>query len=422
MKRIFIFLLIGTLLFNFVACGNTEPQKEDEKDPPAKEEVSLTLLDNNKSEYSIIRADNESKAVVKSVSTIIKKLMAVTGYMFELGTDWTKEEVETVNTDSEEILIGETNRAETAEVLASLPENSYTVAIKNNKLVIVGTDDNMTVFALRDFDERILNNPELCSDGRLTVSEKDCFTVTVDSKIGLKEMIEEGYNYVATVETVIKCKPEGQYSVGQGTASDGTYVYFAMRNRDDSGAVISKYRLDDGSFVAKSDVLDLGHANDMTYDFAKNRLVVAHGQSEGKILTIVYPETLEFVEDIKITHGSGAITYCVERGLFAISQGGKTLHIMDGDLKHIVSYSRTPASGYTAQGMGSDENYVFFPMSGSSDNILEVYDWDGNYVTRITVETVKESESLFYINGEYYVSFNSSGSELCRLEFCIVYE
>lgn len=55
------------------------------------------------------------------------------------------------------------------------------------------------------------------------------------------------------------------------------------------------------------------------------RQICAHGHSEGQILTLVDPDTLEFIEDVNIEAGSGAITYNAKRDIYAISQGGKSL-------------------------------------------------------------------------------------------------
>jgi len=57
-----------------------------------------------------------------------------------------------------------------------------------------------------------------------------------------------------------------------------------------------------------------------------------------------------------------------------------TLYITDSDFKVLKAYHRSDKTGYTAQGMGSDDDFIYFPMSGHKDNILVVYDWNGNYV------------------------------------------
>ncbi len=191
-----------------------------------------------------------------------------------------------------------------------------------------------------------------------------------------------------------------------------------MREAADEGAVITKSRLSDGGFVARSEILRLGHGNDMTYDSKNHRLVCAHGHSEGKILTIVDPDTLEFIEDINIEAGSGAITYNAKRDIYAISQGGKSLHFLTSEFELIESLTRTDSFGYTAQGMGSDDNYIYFPMS-STDNILVVYDWEGNFVTKIQIPVNMESESMFWVNGKYYIAYNTHSMPICETEFII---
>ena len=196
-----------------------------------------------------------------------------------------------------------------------------------------------------------------------------------------------------------------------------------MKDSADGEAIITKHDLKKGYVVKRSEPIYVFHGNDMTYDSARNLLYIVHGSSEGKILTTVDPETLEVVsQSVNIKKGAGAITYSPERDVFAISQGGKTLHFMDSELKVTKSITREVLD-YTAQGMGSDEDFIYFPMSpkgDNKDNILVVYDWSGNYVTTIHLDTDRESESMFVVDGEYYVSFYfGDGARLFKLIFYV---
>lgn len=320
------------------------------------------------------------------------------------------------------ILVGETAYPETQTVLETLPEGGYALQVVGNKLVILGKTENLTVKALSIFVETVLKNPERVTEGQITVLPEDCFVRAHEGDYGVGDMVADGLTVYADFREIIHAAGRGQYAIAQGAASDGTYVYMALRNSDDSGSVILKHRLDDGSFVAVSPVLDLGHANDMTYNTEKNLLVVAHGQKEGKILTIVDPETLEFIKDVDIQKGAGAITYNPATNSYAISQGGKSLHFLDAELGYVKSFTRTKPEGYTAQGMGSDERYIYFPMSGSSRNIFDVFDWEGNPVTYVYMATGMESESMFYVNGKHYVSFNHQGVKVAEMTFVAVFE
>lgn len=385
-------------------------------------QTSLTIMEDGKSTYQIVRAEEAPDSIKNGAVALVNAIKERTGVTVMPASDWYNPRGETPTFDAPEILIGETNRPETAEVKASLPAHGYAITAVNNKLVILGTDNSMTALALYAFEERILDNAERCGAGKLIFDASDAVTVTMDSALSVADMVASGHPITTASTKRVQTTVYREYNVGQGACSDGTYAYFVLRNSGDTGSVVVKHRLDDGSFVAVSEPLKLGHGNDMTFDTKNNRLVIAHGQSEGKILTLVDPETLTLIRDIDIPKGSGAITYSVAKDRYAISQGGSTLHILDGDFKWIVSYSRTDKTGYTAQGMGSDEDYIYFPMSGSSDNVLVVYDWEGNYITTITVPVNHESESMFWVNGRYYVAYNHGGEALYELAFTICYE
>lgn len=385
--------------------------------------TELSLIAEGKSDYKIIRDEEASESIVQSAITLNAKIEAKTGHAMGIGTDWYSEREENPVLDAPEILVGQTNRPESAEVLASLPENSYTVTICNNKLVILGTNNSLTAMALFAFEERILGNSETCRDGYLHIGQEHCFTETYEDGFSLSDMIRSGHTVIASsAGQVAKTAIYREFNIGQGSCSDGTYVYFVLRNSNDTGALVVKHRLDDGSFVAVSDPLDLGHGNDMTYDTKNDRLVIAHGQSEGQILTLVDPQTLTLIRDIDIPKGAGAITYNEKRNIYAISQGGSTLHMLTADFAWITSYTRPDDVPYTAQGMGSDDDYIYFPMSGKSDNVLVVYDWEGRHITNITIPLKQESESMFWVNGKYYVAFNHGGEMLHEMNFEIIYQ
>ena len=56
--------------------------------------------------------------------------------------------------------------------------------------------------------------------------------------------------------------------------------------------------------------------------------------------------------------------------------------------------------------MGSDEKYIYFPMSSSDSNFIVVYDWEGNFVDQLLLDFAWESESVFWVNDTYYIAFN----------------
>jgi hypothetical protein len=214
-----------------------------------------------------------------------------------------------------------------------------------------------------------------------------------------------------------------EYVVAQGCCSDGKYIYGVIRKSDDSGVILRKHKLSDGSYVATSEELFLGHGNDLTYDAKNDRIVCAQGQSLGGVLVFIDPHTLTITGSVELDTKAGAITYNEKTDRYAISRGGKTLEILNSDFEIIASYQRTDKTGYTAQGMGSDDHYLYFPMSFKDrKNIVVVYDWDGNYITTVKSDVTREAESMFWVNGKYYIAYNASGEAVYETTFEIIFE
>ena len=120
--------------------------------------------------------------------------------------------------------------------------------------------------------------------------------------------------------------------------------------------------------------------------------------------------------------GIGGITYNAKRNIYGITQGGSKFQTADAGFKMIDNFGRDDGmkNSYTEQGMGSDDSYVYFPMSPNSNspekvNILVTYTWDGKYVGNLKIPLSLESESMFYANGEYYVNFYNNGAVLYRV-------
>ena len=137
MKILSLALLLALCLSG---CGKTEDVQTDTTtttvsdtttttaaqttQPPAPADAALYLVEYGNTTYSVIRPDEASDAITKGASTLYQKIKAKTGTTLKLNSDWYNTRVETPDLDGPEILVGETNRPESAEVLAALPENS----------------------------------------------------------------------------------------------------------------------------------------------------------------------------------------------------------------------------------------------------------------------------------------------------------
>ena len=324
--------------------------------------------------------------------------------------------LESSEQNAQEILVGKTSRQETTETLKGIT-NGYKIAFQDGKLVIAGTDDNWIAMALYEFERKVLKSSQYMSNGSLIIPDNLSISKSYDDPQMIARLLNHGYtDFTLTTEKVMNCAGEGQIKIAQGAASDGTHVYFVLRNSGDSQARVFKYDMT-GKQVAKSEVFNGGHCNDMTLNTRTSKLYVAHGSAAPKKLTPLAAKDLSIGTVANISVGTGAITYNAARNCYAISQGGKNLVLCDAGFNTVQSHTRTDDADYTAQGMGSDDHYIYFPMSGSKDNVLVTYDWNGRYIATLNINLTLESESMFYAAGNYYVNFHktNNGAQLYKI-------
>lgn len=109
-------------------------------------------------EYTIVRADNPTKTVQKAVSNINSLIYSLTGKDLAVESDWVDRGTEP-DSEKKEILVGDTNRPESKEVIESLTDHTFAVKRVGNKIVIAGQNDYMVSCAVAYFmDTVILEN------------------------------------------------------------------------------------------------------------------------------------------------------------------------------------------------------------------------------------------------------------------------
>lgn len=204
-----VLMLCGTASF-FTSCA----QKGEVKLSRKTVEVDLT-------EYTLVFADSESD---KSISTTFKTVMGEFAATLGEATGVSylaNQESRTRSAASDpEILIGKTTRAESQEALDSIKGHGYTIQVINNKVVIVGTTNLLTLKAVQYFEENFLKAE--------TVSPK--LTLNVSAKCNKVEMItvadKENF-YFSTVHSNTLDTDDGTdggrevyYGVVNGTGRD----------------------------------------------------------------------------------------------------------------------------------------------------------------------------------------------------------
>jgi len=127
-KIIITVIAVIALIMCFASCAKKPIT------PPAAAPV-LTIDTANLANYSIVRSDDAKTAEKTSASTLAANIEAAIGKKPAVISDF----LTAGQTAGEyEILIGETNRAESAEVYAGLKYNDYRITAKGSKIIIAG--------------------------------------------------------------------------------------------------------------------------------------------------------------------------------------------------------------------------------------------------------------------------------------------
>lgn len=206
------------------------------------------------------------------------------------------------------------------------------------------------------------------------------------------------------------------YLSQQGSTTDGEYAYILLENGDIGRCSIWKIDMKDWSVVKTQYGLELDHGNDMTYHPGLNQLLVVHNKPHYTRVSFVNPDTLEILDRKTMPYQIYSMAYEPSRNQYVIGiSGSYDFAILDGEFKKVVRLKGVN-TGLVKQGVACDENYIYFPQNtdDARENVLMVYDWEGNFITRIPVDTRKEIESLFRCGDDWYIAFNLFGSFVYR--------
>lgn len=226
-----------------------------------------------------------------------------------------------------------------------------------------------------------------------------------------------------------------QYDVLQGSCTDGKYSYYLLLNKTITMCKVVKVKHSTMKVKAVSEPLYVGHGNDMTYNKDKKCLVVAQSTGEDpKTLISINPKTLEIIEnrhvyipsklaggskkDAKKISGFYGIAYNSSRKQYAaLLRSSYNFVILDLEMRPVRYVKVSKKNNYLTQGIDATKDYIMVAQSpkepGQIYNIITVYDWDGNYVSKIKVKAGYEIESIFHIGKKFYAGFYRSYLKPC---------
>ena len=431
-KLIELFALLAAALLAFVSCGGTSEETTAEAaqsdTTPAPEDAILNVVENGKTQWKMIfptDSDPERLSTVRFKSVFKAK----TGADIQFSDDFIVGSADV--SKNAEILIGDTNRPESAAFIETLPEEGYGYLVTENKVVIAGRNPSLTAAALSSFENTIFYDKEICDGQNLRLPVGKTAVYTKASYLTQKGILESGAKLCAWTDNNRLIGGRNGFSTAQGAATDGTNFYNVLHKKEGDVQKIMFVRTkiegdmnENRKTALVSEVFELGHGNDLCYNPDDGYLVLAN--MEGKLLTLIDPETLTIIKTFEATTLPGvayAIGYCPARQRYVIAAGGM-INILDRDFKVERAMPIHEEPNYVGQGMDCDENFIFMPLSPNGketrSNVISVYSWD-QYLRTATLDTGSESETIMNFEGRYYINFNSGGPVVADLHFDVIY-
>jgi hypothetical protein len=139
------------------SCVKENGGDETTTEAPETEAPVETVLEADLSKYILIRPEHVSDDMGVVISSFKKKFEEKTGIIsIKYKDDFYREGVDSLKMNEFEILVGRTNRPETAEFLASLRYDDYGYTVINKKIVIAGHTDKNTQRAVNKFVSEVL--------------------------------------------------------------------------------------------------------------------------------------------------------------------------------------------------------------------------------------------------------------------------
>lgn len=195
LKRFLACLLLLGLLLSAVGCNGTTSDTDGNgtddatngtaaDTTEAQTEVSVKVLDlikGGKTEYVIVFSEDASEAIISAANDLKAAIRTYTGASVKCKDDFLGHSTAAA---THEILIGTTNREESAAAMTGLRAGEFTITVQGEKLVIGGLTERATENAvarfINDFLKRSDTLFEGCKDGSLSFSVEDTVTTKLN--------------------------------------------------------------------------------------------------------------------------------------------------------------------------------------------------------------------------------------------------
>ena len=210
MKK-FLLLAIGfALLGGLIACRGGDSPAQTTASTATPPPPDLTVVEDGNTAYRIVRGQRSSDEVRSIMMTLRSAMIDRFGVAPTVSNDMILSEEE-LTADAPEILLGDTNRPDSIRLKATLPKgNSYAIAVKGSRIVIVASSDAVLAKAV---DVLIENYIQAAQGGKWIMKGDLLITET------LPDFVREGW-VLSCPSPMAGALAEGFYNSGSGLADD----------------------------------------------------------------------------------------------------------------------------------------------------------------------------------------------------------
>ena len=276
MKRCLSLLLIAFLFCGlFVSCQSNDVDQtlQGNTDAPQTEAPLTGILLSSLDGYRVIRAESADAQTVAAAAKLCTDLIKATNTQIGIADDFYREGVESASIKHEEILVGSTNRPETATFLADLKSLDYGYAVVDGKLVIAGHTTAATAAAVALFKEEVIDclteNSEflvLDSTSRIVRGEYaidsltlcgkpiSAFTIVYDKSDEYNAVLAETLSAYLSRKSGYMLEIESSKSLDKLDA-DSALIYIGSSENAEIPASL-KVELTDGQYILAADTGD----------------------------------------------------------------------------------------------------------------------------------------------------------------------
>lgn len=444
MKRfVSILSILLAVVMIFCSCDGSKVDNVDVNDTSdtAKEENVIELIAGGEAKYGLVRAVSMNDEAVKACGALYNEITKITGVSLQFVSDDSA-----LDDGIKEILIGNTDRKESAEVAETLEIGEYAITVVGDKIVIVSNEDETLATAINAFMNQCLNR---ASKGKWVVDEdlsiKDTDSIMAQkianryipkgTKLVAKTTLLNDFSLQHMISTGVK--GNGYVSVQGGCIAKGyLFTFLIMTNTHDRAWVVKTNMKNPDDWTVKElgtdtpagEINRFGHCCDAVYLPDRDLILVASGWPHS---ILIDPDTLEEVGYIGTERAYGGVAYdkILKQVYFSyLTDSTDTtpeLYCYDSEADKIKVMEYEYSIGYKGQGITCDGMYLYIlecKMNNKGNN-LRVYDINTGELEHIIDLGIEyETENIDYYDGAFYVSCNNdkwNGSLVFKVEVSV---